>query len=307
MRHVCLVLVAVVAGLGARASAAPFESAKVPDRAQAIGHLDVDALRKTQLFATAGGQAMIDAALDDALDGAPAKLRPVARSLSRSLRGVSFWRDTEHGAVYVDTRDSKGLGQLIAGLPVTPAPAIDGFPSYTLHTGSDREGYCAAFGDTLVLADSAESLERSIRVLSGKAVSLAGRVPAAARNGVFVFVALSDTALGAIQKSAQSKVLQLGLRSLVVDVDESGGMVTASARAEMRTADALQKAKSIVEGLRAMASLAADDAAAHTLLDAVTVSARGLTLEVNGALSPAELIKLVHAAGDAHGHHHDHK
>lgn len=246
---------------------------------------------------------MIDAALDDA----PANLRPVARALSRSVRSVSFWRDTEHGAVYVDTRDSKSLGQLIASLPVTAAPAIDGFPSYTLRTGgSDREAYCAAFADTLVLADSTESLERSIRVLSGKAAGLAGQLPAAARTGVFVFVALSDTALGAIQKSAQSKVLQLGLRSLVVDVGESGGAVTASARAEMRTADALQKAKSIVEGLRAVASLAGDDAGVHALIDALTVTARGLTLEVSGTLPAADLIKLVHSAADSHGHA-DHK
>src|SRR4051794_33552887 len=106
MRHVSLVLFAVgftvgpaVAGLAGPAFAAPFEPAKVPDQVAAVGHLDVDALRRTQIFATAGGQAAIDAALGDA----PPALRPVVQSLSRSVHGVSFWRDTDQGAIYLDT------------------------------------------------------------------------------------------------------------------------------------------------------------------------------------------------------------
>ena len=53
--------------------------------------LDVDALRRTQLFTAAGGQAAIDAALDQA----PPQVRPVARALAATLRGVSFEGTTE--------------------------------------------------------------------------------------------------------------------------------------------------------------------------------------------------------------------
>ena len=303
MRHVSLALAAVVAlagGLGGQAFATPFEPARVPDQVAAVGHLDVDALRRTQIFASVGGQAAIDAALDDA----PQALRPVIRSLSRSVRGVSFWRDADHGAVYLDTGDARGVAQLIAKLPVKPIAAIDGFPSYAFDDGN-KQGYCAAFGGTLVLAETTDGLERSIRVLGGKAPSLAGssKLPAASRQGVFVFVALGDTALGAIQKSAHSKVLQLGLRSLVVDIGEAAGLVTASARAEMRSADALQKARSIVDGLRAMASLSDDEPAVRTLIDAVTVTASGLTLEVAGKLSVGELARLIQSTRDSHPHH----
>lgn len=292
MRHVsfaAVIAVAVAGGLDGHAVAAPFEPGTVPDQVEAVGHLDVDALRKTQIFATVGGQAAIDTALDQA----PPAMRPLARSLARSVRGVSFWRDTAHGALYVETRDSRGIAQLLAQLPVAPGPAIDGLPSYTLDNGT-KHGYCAAFGDTLVLADSAESLERSIHVLGGRAPSLAGssKLPAATRQGVFVFVTLGDNALGAIQKSARSKVLQLGLRSLVVDIGETAGQVTAGARAEMRSAEALQKARSIVEGVRAMGSLS-DEPAARTLLDAVTVTTTGLTLEIAAKLPVSALAKLI--------------
>lgn len=294
MRQVTLtVFIALVTGFGGgRAIAAPFEPATVPDGVQAVGHLDVDLLRKTQIFGAVGGQT----AIDTALDHAPPELRPLAHSLVRSVRGVSFWRGSDHGALYLETRDGRALAQVVAKLPTTPAPAIDGYPAYTMAHGS-KTGHLAVFGDTLVLADSAESLESSIHVLGGKAPSLAGstKLPTASRQGVFVFVTIGDDLLGAIHKSAHSKVLQLAIRSVVVDVGEIAGVVTATAHAEMASADALQKAKSILDGLHTLASLS-DDLTARALLDRVTVTANGLALEVVAKLPVAELAKTIQLA-----------
>lgn len=296
MRHVTLtVLLAVVTAGGGPAFATPFEPRLIPDQVEAVGHLDVDALRKTQVFAAAGGQAAIDAALDDV----PGELRPVARALAGTLRGVSFWRGSEHGALYLETRDGQALAQLVQlvpKLPAKPGQAIDGHPTYTLGDG-DKTGHAAVVGDTLVLADSDDSLASSIHVLGGKARSLAGsnKLPIASRRGVFVFVTIGDDLLGAIQKSARSKVLQLALRSLAIDVGERAGAVTATARAEMGSADAVQKARSIVEGLRALASLS-DEPAARTLLDGMTVTTNGLALEVVAKLPVSEVAKAIQSA-----------
>jgi hypothetical protein len=292
MRQVTIIVLFILAtGFGGRAFGAPFEPATVPDQVQAVGHLDVDALRKTQLFTELGGQA----ALDNALDEAPAQARPIIRTLSRSLRGVSFWRDTEHGAILVETRDGKAVSKLLAKLPTHPGPTVDGVPTFTLDD-HDHNGFAAGYGDTLVLADTAESLERSIRVLAGHAPSLAGssKLPWSARQGVFVFVTIDNNLLGAIQKAARSKMLQLALRSLAIDVGETSGVVTASARAEMRSADALIKAKSILDGLRALASLS-DEPNAKLLLDNLTVTTNGLTLEVAAKLPVSELARVIHA------------
>jgi hypothetical protein len=308
MRHVTSAVVVpfvavvtlVAGGLGGgRAFATPFEPRTVPDKVEVVGHLDVDALRKTQIFAAVGGQAAIDAALDQA----PPEFRPLARSLAQAIRGVSFWRDTEHGALYVETKDSRSLAQLVGKLPVKSQRSIDGVVTYTMGEG-DKHGFGAVFGDTLVLADSAESLEASIHVLGGKAGSLAGsnKLPSASRQGVFVFVTIGDNMLGAIQKAAHSKVLQLAIRSLVVDVGEATGVVTANARAEMQSADALQKARSILDGLRALASLS-DEPAARTLLDGVTVTANGLALEVVAKLPVAELAKMIQEKHERHEKH----
>jgi hypothetical protein len=291
MRHVtlsALFAVATLAAGGRAALATPFEPAKIPDQVQAVAHLDVDALRRTQLFTAAGGQAAIDAALDQA----PPKVRPVAHALAATLRGVSFWHSADHGAVYLETRDAKSLGQLIAKLPATPGQPIDGFPTYTL-TGHGTH-YAGIYGDTLVVSDSEDGLQLSIRVLAGHAPNLAGSraLPLSTRQGVFVFVTLGDHLLGAIQKTAHSKMLQLGLRSVVLDVGEAAGQLTATAHAEMRSADAVQKATSMLEGLRAMASLS-DDPMAQTLIDGVTVTGGGNAVEVVAKLPVSLVAKVI--------------
>src|ERR1043166_3358909 len=57
MRHVTLSVLFAVATttVGGAAYATPFEPATIPDQVQAVGHLDVDALRKTQIFNAVGG------------------------------------------------------------------------------------------------------------------------------------------------------------------------------------------------------------------------------------------------------------
>src|SRR5262249_24702605 len=142
---------------GGLAFATPFEPATIPDQVQAVGHLDVDLLRQTQIFNQAGGQTAIEAAIDEA----PPELQPLARSLSRSVRGVSFCRDSDHGAIYLETRDSRGLAQLVGKLPVRPARTVDGCSTYQAD-GDNEAKHLAVFGDTLVLADTDESLEQSI-------------------------------------------------------------------------------------------------------------------------------------------------
>lgn len=289
MRHSMLLMFLVIAGYTTRAQATPFEPATVPEQVQAVGHLDVDALRRTEVFAVLGGQKAIDAAVANA----PADLRPLARSVTGAVRGISFWRDTEHGAIYVATRDARGLSQLLAKAPVKRGATIDGVATYTAGDG-DGHGFVAAVGDTLVLADTAETLGSSIRVLGGHGASLAGsrKLPAASRTGVFVFVTIGSDALSAIQKAAHAKMLQLAMKSVVVDVGESAGIVTAIARAEMGSADALQKAKSIADGLRTLASLSGD-ASTSALIDGVTITARGLDLEIVAKLPVRELAKAI--------------
>ena len=293
MRLISIILICFtsLAGLGAgRAFGTPFEASTIPDDVEVVGHLDVDALRQTQLFTALGGQAAIDRAIAQA----PADLVPLARVLAGSIRGVSFWGADDHGAVQVQTRDAGALAAILAKAPVKRLGTVDGTTTYTSAEKGDDHGFLAVVGDTLILADSAESLAHSIHVLTGHATTLAGsrKLPAQMRSGVFVFVTIGDDALASIKRSAQAKVLQLAIKSIVMDVGESAGILTATGRAEMGNAEALQKARSILDGLRAMASLS-DDVTARALLDDVTITASGLALDVVVKVPVAKLAKTI--------------
>jgi hypothetical protein len=292
MRHLTLTGVlaaAVVTCAVSAAHATPFAPATVPDQVQAVGHVDVDALRQTQLYTALGGEEHLVGKLDQA----PPELRLAIRQISRSARGVSFWKDGEHGAVYLETRDAPGLTQLVAKLPVKPAAAIDGFATFVIEKNGNTH-FGGVVGDTLVLSDSEDGLARSIHVLAGRAANLAGsnKLPLASRQGLFVFVTLGEDMLGSIQKSAHSKMLQLGLRSAVVDVTEVAGTVTATAHAEMSSADAIQKAKRMLDGLQTMAAMA--DGPLHAVIENATVTTNGLALEVVAKLPVADVAKVLH-------------
>jgi hypothetical protein len=301
MRHVFTAFVLASLPVGV-AHATPFEPATIPQRAEAAGHLDVDAVKSTQLFAALGGQSAIDAAIDEI----PADLRPLAGPLVKSVRGVSFWHADDHGALYVETRDARVVSALLAKAPVKRGAAVDGIATYTLdpskhgggghHRHGRDHGFLGAYGDTLVLADTHDALAQSLRVLAGKAPNLVGSRALASvpRTGVFVFVTIGDGVLGDLSKVSPSKFMQLGAKSIVIDAGEAGGVVTANARVEVTSADALAKAKSIVEGMRALASLS-DEPGAKQLINGITVSTSGLSLAVAARWPVADLKGLINA------------
>jgi hypothetical protein len=294
MRSLSLSLVIAASALGAgTAAASPLDARTIPEQVDAVGHLDFEALRQTQLFGALGGQGALDALIDEA----PAELRAAGKSLSRSIRAVSFWYDDDHGALQVSTSDARALGQLLAKVPGKQVRTVEGHAVIAVDKGGGGHALqLATVGDTLVLSDTAECVDRAIRVLDGKAKSVAGssRLPSLGRQGVFLFVAIGDDLLGKIQHRASSKLMQLAAKSIVADVSEAGGQMVATARAEMKTADGLQKAKSIVDGLRALGSLS-DEPGVSALLGGVTVTTSGLFLEVTAKAPIADLVKLAHS------------
>jgi len=315
MHHVSIAIALATLSIGGLAQATPFEPATIPQQAEAAGHLDADALRTTQLFAAMGGQSAFDSSIDEL----PDDLRPLAAPLLRTLRGVSFWRASDHGALYVETRDGRTVAALLTKAPIKAGAPVDGIATYTadensmphnshhhhdapVHHDHDH-GFIGAYGDTLVLADSYDALAQSLRVLAGRAPNLAGSraMTTRARSGVFVFVTVGDNMLGAVSKTSHSKLMQLGAKSIVIDVGENAGIVSANVHADLSTADALAKAKSIVEGMRAMASLS-DEPGVKKLLDGVNISASGLALEITGRWAVADVKDLI-----AHAHEHHHK
>jgi hypothetical protein len=145
-----------------------------------------------------------------------------------------------------------------------------------------------------VIADSYDALALSLRTLAARAPNLAGSraLPTSARSGVFVFITIGDGVLNGLAKSSDSKLMQLGAKSIVIDAGEASGVVTANARAELSSAEALVKAKTIIEGMRALASLS-DKPGAKQLLNGITVSTNGTALEISAQWPVADLKQII--------------
>lgn len=295
MRQLSLAAAAVsIALAGGVAAAAPFEARLIPEQAQGVAHLDVEALRRTQLFAAVGGQGAIDKVLKEA----PADVRPLADAFIRSVRGVSFWIDGDDSAVLLRVGDSRAVAQLLAKPPAKISVKVTRSPGgYTIYAAGDKgddPAQIAISGDTIVISKDVASVDRSLRVIEGKARGLAAssKLANGRRNGVFFLATLDDALLDHIQKKAQSKLLQLAIRSVDLDIGESAGVLTASARALMGTAEALQHAKGLLEGLRAVGALSGEPELKQ-LIDRVTMSTNGLTLEITAKLPVAQLAKMI--------------
>ena len=274
------------------AAAAPFDARRVPSAAQAVGHLDVEAFKRTTLYARVAAKVGPDALSTDI----PAELRPLMMQLLGSARGVTFWMaKKDHGAIQVQTSAAAAVQTLLGGLPGTTITRgghrirklqVDGEPVFV-----------GQAGDTVVFSDKIGSVQRSLQTIAGKAKGLAPSsvLARAASQGVFFFAALGGPLLDDIKKEASSRTLQIDMRSLVIDAREVGGQLTLELRAGMSSADGPQKAKSVVEGVRALMSLADDPDAAklRPLLDRLKVEARGTTLEVTFQMKTTELMKIV--------------
>lgn len=293
MRRLSLALVSTL-GLALTAPpavATPFDARRIPAVADAVGHIDVDALKTTQLYARFGSKL----APDEVSKDMPPQLRALVIALVKSARGVSFWmQDTDNGAIYVETSAPAEIQRLMAALPARGARTIAG-KRVQVVVHDKKDVLLVMLGNTVVFTQRPEIMRRSIQAIGGtiKSVASSNKLPRATARGVFFFAALGGSVLDNIKKGASSTMMQVDMRSLLIDAAETRGKVAMHVRAEMTTVDAPQKAKSVLEGLRALASLADEAKQVRPLLDRLRVTTRGKTLEVALDMPASELVKVL--------------
>jgi hypothetical protein len=279
----------------APASARPFDASRIPAGVQGVGHVDVDALRKTQLFGADSALANLKRSDMDL----PAELRPVVDYLIDGARGLSFWiGKNDSGALVLEVADGKKLGLLLDKLPHKGELTLAGVKVRRLAFDGD-DSLVGRVGDLVVLCDDQASMTRTLQALTGKGKTLAGRpLPAGARDpGVFFFAALDDQLLERVKQAASSATLKADLTSLAISVGEVKAELRARVTAEVTTAEGAQQIKGVLDGLRALVALAGDDAKeVKPLLDRLQITATGKRIEVSFAMPSAELVKILQAA-----------
>jgi hypothetical protein len=290
----CAALLLVLFALPAVAPAGPLNLRRIPAEAEGVGHIDVEALRKTAIYRLAWNKAV---SKNGMLDVDP-KLRPLVEALVQSARGVSFWISKgDTGAFIVELSDGKTFDALLSKLPHRTG-RVAGQVTRALDGDSDGkpDATTAVVGNLLVVADDPKSLTRTLQVVSGKARSLRKLPAGSTGRGVFFFAALGDKLLDRVRKQARSQALQVDMTAMTIEVSEVSAELRARVRAVMSSAEAAQKIRSVVDGLLALGSLMDDAGKLKPLLDRVTVAASGSSVELRVSIPSAKLFELAESA-----------
>jgi hypothetical protein len=287
-----LALTAIAPG----AHAGRFDARRIPADADGVGHLDLDALRRTALHRHMApglqkGQHFGD--VDPAL-------RPLLRTLIDTARGVSFWLTSgDTGAILIQVPDPRRIQAHLERLPHKGQLRVAGHLARKLEFASAADGpgdgptLAALVGDLLILTDDEVSLARAIQAATAQTRTLAaaGKTPAVARErGQFFFAALRRRILDDVKDAAQSATLNVNMTSLSLQLAEVRSEVRCRARLVLGSEQEAQQLETMVEGVVALMSISNDgDPQARALARGLKVTTSGKTLDVSLIVPAADL------------------
>jgi hypothetical protein len=284
--------------LPAQALATPLDATRIPAEADGVGHIDMDALRRTSLHRLITPKFQSGSHWND-MDP---KLRPLVRTLFDVAQGVSFWlTDRDTGAVLIRVPDPKRIQAMLDRLPrkgqIRVAGQLVGRYSLSGDRSGDKseENLAAMVGNHLVMADDEKSIARAIDALSGRGRSLAqrGLPDGALQRGVFFFTALNGKLLDEVKNAAQSATLRLNMSSLTVHVGEARSELSCRVKMTLGSAEEATKLKSMAEGILALASMSDEAVQLRPFTKNLKITAAGKALEVSVSMPSAELVKLI--------------
>lgn len=281
----------IALGVAATAMAGPLDLKQVSADAKWVVHFDVDAMRESTLV-----QRIYDKVVQ-AAPGAEQRLRQVTdlvehlgMDLTRDLHGLTAYGmvvGKPDGVFLVDANvDQKSLLEKADQAPDHQATTHG---AYQVHSWTDAKGkrhehpMAGTFykPNLLVFAPTAEQVNAALDVLDAKSPVLAGKeCPLASKipSGTLVLV----RAVGlADAKLPWKSPLVTQSEMFGVSISEQGGKVCFQGKLIAKSKEMAEKAKSVVEGGRAMAELHhGQDAEAAKLIKALKVSVADVSLSV---------------------------
>lgn len=275
-RRAAVVLPASLLALGAlavRARADVFDAARVPADARWFAHVDVEALKRSELFA-----ALQSAHVDDfaGLDGL-SEFGELGIDPLRDLRSIAVYcqdKNPEHAVLLVvgNAQVDEALSKL-SSEPSYRAAELDGRRMHVWGEGAQSSYVCVArregSEDRLVVrAPDEASLRRALAVIDGRTPSLASaassagdknvdqpRVRLVPSKGSILYAA----ALGGLSELTEvdmaSNVTRL-CKQMLLDVGESQGEVHALLEMETRTDAEARQLQQVMQGGLALLALA---------------------------------------------------
>jgi len=290
MRIVAIALAAVL-GLTTVARSEPVELKQVPADAKWLIHVDVDAMREATVVQKAYHKCM--EMHKDAQKHFDKVREMLGLDLKKDLHGITIYGkdlDRHHGVVIVHADVNQKL--LLEKAQKAPDHKVAKYGSFEIHSWTHKRGKEShtAFGtllqpNVLVFAGSEAAIHAALDVLDGKSPGitdekspLAGRLP----PGATLIVRAS-----AVGPQVKCPILK-DADSLRITLGENKGQSFYRARLTMKSSEAADQVKSIVEGFKAMVGLShGSDALAMKLVGAIKVTTQDKAVRIAWS-APAE-------------------
>ena len=272
-----IILALCTLSVAAPAWAGSFEASRVPATAQVVVHIDLDAVRGSQL------RALFDKEVNEAMNEVASDLKkegiPLAVSDLSAATGITFWAEgdkNERGALIVSGLDARRVANALAKVKGYQRTSSGG---HTLHGFKDDDSVIGIHGGHVVAADDKDSVTTTLDVLAGRGKSLArsGKARRIGQSRGVLFAAVFE------QKIAQ-KIKQEAQSAIFKDINFQNGIVVARETrsdlvltAEIETSDVAgaNQLHKLAAGAIAFLEVAADDPDVAKLLDGVKITSNG--------------------------------
>jgi hypothetical protein len=300
MRIVGIALAAVL-GLAAVGRAEPLELKQVAADAKWLVHVDVDAMR-TSIVVQKGYQKCMEMHKEAAqhLDKIHEMLGMDPRKDLHAVTAYGKDLDKLHGVLIVHADvDQKSL---LEKAQKAPDHKVAKYGSHEIHSWMHKHGKEShtAFGsffkaDVLVFARSLDAVQGALDVLDGKSPGVTDEKSPLAGH-------LSPGAILIVRASAVNPQMKCPILnqadSFRLALGEDKGQSFYRARLTMKTTEAAQQVKAVVEGFRAMVGLArGSDAATMKLVNALKVTTKDATVRVTWSAPADEVWTAIEKAG----------
>ena len=268
-RTLILSLAAGLAVTAASLHAGPLDRAQVAADAKWLLHVDIDALRKTQL-GTSLMKTVVAEAGEDLKEDANIDLPALVKSTSSIMAYGTDYKSGKDGKGVLIWQGSKEIEQIASAFLVQQAEATKaGSGNVKLAREGAQPVY--AFGDDmhivvrpgggLILGRSVDQIDLATKVLEGKAASLKDKptfTEYATLPGGFFFMALAEGFNKDAEVPPQANVLKLADGGRLA-VGESDGKLRVQLTLDAKNKDVTQQIQQVVQGLLAIATLSLGD------------------------------------------------
>ncbi|MBI1176161.1 hypothetical protein GC207_01840 [bacterium] len=273
-------------------TASPLQRSQVSANAKWLLHLDVDALRKTQLGSNLLKR-VVDEAGEDLKEDAHIDLPAILKNTSSVMAYGTDFKSGKDGKGVLIWQGSKEIEQIASGFLVQQAEATKaGSGNVKLVREGAEPVY--AFGDDmnimvrpgggLVLGRSIDQIDLATKVLEGKASSLQTKDTFKEYSplpGGFFFLALADGFAKEAQVPAQASVLKLTDGGRLA-LGETNGKLRLQLSLKAQSKEVTQQIQQVVQGILAVATMTqGDNPDLQNLIRDTKVSVEGQRVSVD--------------------------